>query len=130
MDLEVSQEIISTKPFEFKCLIPPDRVMRAFDQALAAGHPWPPGMPLSVVTYNAAKDEWKIMDGMMRICAAKDAGFQEIAALVASGETFDALESILRNGYYGEDFVEMLAMVSPTILENLELRDQSRMSGK
>jgi len=130
LDLRVYQEMIPTGPFEFKCLVPPEKTMRAFARAIDDDRPWPPGMPLAIVTYHKGKDEWKIMDGMMRICAAKDAGFEEIPALVASGETVDALESVLKDGYYGEDFVEMLAMVSPVVLANIELRDQNRMSGK
>jgi hypothetical protein len=68
------------------------------------------------------------MDGMMRICSAQQAQIPEIPALVASGETYDELEHILNQGYYGEDFIEMLAMVNPIISENLKLRDRNRSS--
>lgn len=130
LDLEVREASVSTKPFEFKCIIPPSRVMNAFLIAKEHGLAWPDRMPLPIVTYHEGKNEWRIMDGMMRICAAKDSGLEKIPALVASGETFDALADILKNGYYGEDFAEMLAMVSPEVLANLELRDETQMSGK
>jgi hypothetical protein len=130
LDLEVRQEIVQTGPFAFRCLIPLPRVQEVFKYAYHDNLAWPSRMPIPIVTYHRGRDEWRIMDGMMRICAAKDAGFTQIPALVASGETFEALEEILKLGYYGEDFVEMLAMVSPLVLENIEQRDESRMSGR
>ena len=71
------------------------------------------------------------MDGMNRICAAQMEGFEEIPAFVASGETHAELwDAILKHGYFGEDFVEMLSLIHPEIRENLRRRDDMRLAGK
>lgn len=131
LNLTVYLAEIPTSPFIFKCLTPRPALLADFNKAMRAHQPWPSGMPLPVVTYRDDQHEWEIMDGMNRICAAKMEGFREVPALVASGETHDKLyRAILKNGYFGEDFVEMLAMVSPEVLTNLKLRNKTQMSGK
>jgi len=131
LDLAVHYTSIPTAPFVFKCLTPRKGILDAFAKARRAGQLWPHGMPVPVVTYHQGRHEWEIMDGMNRICAAQMEGFEEIPAFVASGETHDELyRVILKNGYFGEDFIEMLALVSPEIRENLQRRDDLRLSGK
>lgn len=130
LNLSVEIRAIPTDPFRFRCLKPKWEVLAAFQEAAKLKQEWVPGMPFPVVTFNRGREEYEIMDGMMRICAAVIAGFDRIPAYVASGETYDALEPILRNGYYGEDFVEMLALAHPDVARNLRLRDDMRLAGK
>lgn len=121
---------IPTSVFSFHCLEPKPENLNLFREVLLEGLPWVDGIPFPVVTYNVSRNEWRIMDGMLRICTAQAAGFTEIPAFVASGETYEALAEILDEGYYGEDFVEMLSMVNPGVAKNMEARDQNRMAGK
>lgn len=131
LDLGVRHTVVPTAPFVFKCLQPRESLVETFRKAVRARQLWPLGMPIPVVTYHRSRDEWQIMDGMARICAAQTAGLEEIPALVASGETHDELyDAVLKEGYFGEDFVEMLAMVDPLVRENLALRDDMRLAGK
>ena len=131
LDLTVQHTVVPTAPFVFKCLQPRASILGAFSRAKRGGQLWPLGMPIPVVTYNRTEDEWQIMDGMQRICAAQIEGFGEIPALVASGETHDALwEPVLKEGYFGEDFVEMLSMVDPLVRENQAMGDDLRLAGK
>lgn len=131
LDLSVHYTSIPTAPFVFKCLTPRQAIWNAFKKAKLNGDLWPNGMPVPVVTYNERAHEWQIMDGMNRICAAQIEGFEEIPALVASGETHDILyQHILKDGYSGEDFIEMLAIVDPQIRDNMRRRDDLRLSGK
>lgn len=131
LDLSVHYTAIPTAPFVFRCLSPRQGILQAFQRAKRQGDLWPPGMPVPVVTYSPRHKEWQIMDGMNRICAAQMEGFEEIPAFVASGDTHDELHRlILHKGYFGEDFIEMLALVSPEIRENLHRRDDLRLSGK
>jgi hypothetical protein len=130
LDLDVHKEMIPLEPFVFNCLTPRKEIVASFKKAKRAKLPWPDGMPVPVVTFNRKRHEWAIMDGMTRICAAKMTGFNQIPALVASGETHDELHHILQYGYYGEDFVEMLAAVNPLVLNNLQNRDDMRLAGK
>jgi len=130
LDLTVRHTVIPTAPFVFKCLHPRASILEAFNRAKRGGQLWPLGMPIPVVTYDGTDDEWQIMDGMQRICAAQIEGFDEIPALVASGETHAALWHILKDGYFGEDFVEMLAMVDPLVRENQAMGDDLRLAGK
>jgi hypothetical protein len=130
LDLGVSRRLVPTDVFHFDCLEPKSGMLRAFRQAKAAGHDWVEGMPIPVLTYQSSDRTFRIMDGMLRICSARKARIKEFPALVASGDTYDALEDILRNGYYGEDFIEMLAMVNPLVRENLEMRRRRFLSGK
>jgi len=129
LDLRVDPMTISTAPYKFRCLKPKASVLEAFEKARERGQEWVPGMPVPVVTYHSKRNEWEIMDGMMRICAAIMAGYEVIPALVAKGETYDALDDILREGYYGEDFVEMLSMVNPDVARNCRLTDDLKLSG-
>jgi len=131
LDLTIHHASIPTAPFVFKCLAPRKGILDAFAKARQKGQLWPHGMPIPVVTYHKGRHEWQIMDGMNRICAAQMEGFQEIPAYVASGETHEILyEHILKDGYFGEDFVEVLAAVSPMIRSNLRRRDDMRLAGK
>lgn len=130
LDLHVSRITVPTRIFTFKCIEPKGAVVRAFKEAADKGHSWVEGMPVPVLTYHSGLKEYRIMDGMMRICAAQIAGIRDIPALVASGELYEILEPILDEGYYGEDFVDMLAMVNEEIRNNRESRDSNRLSGK
>lgn len=129
LDLSVSLGTIPTKPFSFKCLKPRIGVLDALTKAREDGLEWAPGMPLPIVTYHEGRDEWEIMDGMMRICAAIMAGYDTIPAYVARGETHDALWDILKEGYYGHDFVEMLALENPDLDRNQKMGDDLKLSG-
>lgn len=128
LDLSVKRWMVPTSVFSFQCLEPKRSMLEAFRDARTDGLPWVEGMPVPVLTYHPDRREYRIMDGMMRICSAQQMQIPEIPALVASGVTYDELEPILNQGYYGEDFVEMLSMVDPLVLENLKLRDQNRYS--
>lgn len=128
--LETPLREIPTSVFSFHCLEPKPESLNLFREALEQGLAWVEGVPLPIVTYNDSRNEWRIMDGMLRICTAQAAGYTEIPAFVASGETYEALADILDDGYYGEDFVEMLSMVNPEIARNMESRDQNRMAGR
>lgn len=130
LDLDVHMETVPVHVFKFTCLAPKPEVLRAFLEAKALGLPWVEGMPMPVVTWHPKKSAFRIMDGMMRISAAQEAGIREIPVFVASGDTYEELEEILEQGYYGEDFVEMLAMVNPEIRRNTESRDENRMAGR
>jgi len=131
LDLSIHHTTIPTAPFVFKCLTPRKGILDAFIRAKRLGELWPNGMPIPVVTYSPGRHEWQIMDGMNRICAAQMEGFEEIPAFVASGDTHNELyRAVLKDGYFGEDFIEMLALVSPEIRENLQRRDDLRLSGK
>lgn len=130
LDLDVRLELVPTYVFTFECLEPKPEVLQAFRDAQVLGLSWVDGMPAPVVTWHKKSSAFRIMDGMMRICAAKEAGIREIPAFVSSGETYEALEPILKQGYYGEDFVELLALVNPEIRRNLESRDENRMAGR
>ena len=128
LDLSVHRWMVPADSFHFQCLEPKPAMLDAFHRARAENLPWVEEMPLPVLVYHEGRHEFRIMDGMMRICSAQQAQIPEIPALVASGETYDELEHILNQGYYGEDFIEMLAMVNPIISENLKLRDRNRSS--
>lgn len=131
LDLGVRHTVVPTAPFVFKCLQPRESILASFRKAMRARQLWPLGMPIPVVTYHRGRDEWQIMDGMQRICSAQMEGFEGIPAFVASGETHEELyDAVLKEGYFGEDFVEMLAMVDPLVRENLALRDDMRLAGK
>jgi hypothetical protein len=130
LDLGVRKDLVPTNVFTFQCLEPKETLVEAFREAKRSHTFWVFGMPLPILTYHPGYREYRIMDGMMRICAAKTAGLDKFAAYVASGETYDALSSILDEGYYGEDFVEMLAMVNDEIRQNLEDRDKNRLAGR
>ena len=104
-------------------------MVEAFEDVRKKGAQWIPGMPIPVLVYYPRENDFRIMDGMMRICAAQKAGLRFIPAFIASGETYDVLEPILNRGYYGEDFVEMLSMVNPAVRNNLRLRDRNRLAG-
>lgn len=130
LDLEVHLDLVPTSIFALKKVEPRLSVYQAMRDAASRGESWVQGMPYPVLTWHKTSGKYRIMDGMMRLVAAQMAGIPVIPALIASGETYDALEPILRNGYYGEDFIEMLAMVSPDIRKNLDLRDENRLSGK
>lgn len=131
LDLSVHYTAIPTAPFVFKCLSPRKAILDAFKKAKRAGQLWPHSMPVPVVTYHKGHHEWEIMDGMNRICAAQIEGFEEIPAYVASGETHEELYAyILKDGYFGEDFIEMLALINPEIRDNLHRRDDMRLAGK
>lgn len=127
LDLSIKEMRVPTNAFFFKRLVPPKSLVRELRGAKKGGLPWVSGMPLPVLTL--ARREFRIMDGMKRIAAAKEAGYLEIPALVASGDTYEKLSPILANGYYGEDFIEMLATVDDLVRQNLELRDRNRLSG-
>lgn len=129
LDLRVLSEMVPTEPFVFHCLTPKESMLEVFKDAFRERKAWVEGMPVPVLVYYPEKNEFGIMDGMQRICAAQKAGLEEIPALIASGETYDILRPILENGYYGEDFVEMLAMANENIRRNLSLRDRNRMAG-
>lgn len=130
LDLSVELQKIPTSPFRFRCLKPKHSTLEVFQKAREAGEEWVPGMPLAIVTYHTKRKEYEIMDGMMRICAAIMAGYDFIPAIVAKGETHDALYDILLEGYYGQDFVEMLAMANPSVDDNLRMGDAMRLAGK
>jgi hypothetical protein len=129
LDLRVIPGMVPTAPFVFECLKAKDSMATAFHDAKRKYHKWVKGMPIPILVYYPERDEFRIMDGMMRICAAQAAGFDVFPALVASGETYDALEPILDQGYYGEDFIEMLMMASPSVRENQKIRDRNRLEG-
>lgn len=131
LDLGIRHTTIPTAPFVFKCLEPKESMVEAFKKAVRVRQLWPLGMPIPVVTYDQDRDEWRIMDGMSRICSAQLAGIEEIPAFVANGATHDELyRVILKDGYFGEDFVEMLALIHPEVRANLTLRDDMRLAGK
>lgn len=130
LDLSVQHLTVPAGAFSFGCLDPKADVLAALATALEDELPWVIGMPLPVLTYHPDTKEYRIMDGMMRICAAQMVGMKVFPALVANGDTYDALESILDNGYYGEDFVEMLAMTNEDVRKNLESRDGNRLAGR
>lgn len=129
LDLGVVTKMVPTKPFFFENLIPKKSMVEGFKRAIQKGLPWIEGMPIPVLVYYPDRDEYRVMDGIMRIGSAKEAGMKEFPALVASGETYDALEPIMINGYYGEDYVEMLSMVDEKVRGNLETRDRNMLSG-
>lgn len=128
LDLSVNKWLVPTAVFTFQCLEPKAVMLEAFKVAHRDGFLWVRNMPIPVVTHHRANREFRIMDGMARICSAQKARYTEVPALVASGETYEALRHILDEGYYGEDFIEMLAMVNPLVRENLELRDRNKHS--
>lgn len=130
LDLSIKEWMVPASAFSFECLEPTEAVFEAFRAAKAQGLPWVHTMPVPVLTYHSKDNKYRIMDGMMRICAAQAVGIKEIPAFVASGDTYDALKPILDHGYYGEDFVEMLAMVNTQVNENLDKRDRNRLAGK
>lgn len=129
LDLRVIPGMVPTTPFVFECLKPKESMATAFHDAKRNLHKWVKGMPIPILVYYPERNEFRIMDGMMRICSAKEAGFDSFPALLASGETYDALEPILDQGYYGEDFIEMLMMVSESVRENQRMRDRNRLEG-
>lgn len=129
LDLSVQKMVVETSSFTFKCLEPRESMLQAFRRAHTGHRLWVNEMPVPVLTLNQRERKFRIMDGMLRICSAKRAGFKTFPALVANGETYDALEPILAKGYYGEDFIEMLAMVNPLIRENLAIRKYRFLSG-
>lgn len=129
LDLSVKSWMIPAAAFSFECIEPKRSMLEAFRDAKRDGLPWVEHMPVPVLTYHSRDDKYRIMDGMMRICSSQAVGIPEFPALVASGETYEALEPILDQGYYGEDFIEMLAMVNQQVRENLEKRDRNRLAG-
>lgn len=129
LDLRVLPGMVPTDAFAFECLEPKKDMLQAFRDARRDRENWVPGMPVPVLVYYPERNEWRIMDGMMRICSAQRAGIPSFPALIASGEAYDALEPILDQGYYGEDFIEMLAMTSEDIRDNLRKRDRKRLEG-
>jgi hypothetical protein len=129
LDLTVKTWMVPVDAFSFECLEPKPGIQAIFHQARNAGMEWVPEMALPVLTYHPRERKFRIMDGMMRICAAQVAHFKEIPALVANGDTYDALQPILDHGYYGEDFIEMLSMVNEDVRENIERRERYRLSG-
>lgn len=129
LDLSIKSWMVPTSSFTFECLKPSPSTIKAFEMALEDGLSWLQEMPFPVLTYHKKENKYRIMDGMMRICAAQKAGMHEIPALIASGATFDALQAILEQGYYGEDFMEMLALADEPVRENLQKRDRNRLAG-
>jgi hypothetical protein len=127
LDLSVTVGPIPVDAFMFRYMRPRSSTLQALKKAKREGLEWAQDMPIPVVTLHGKTFE--IMDGMMRIRAAQEAGFKEIPAIIASGDTYDALRHILKRGYYGEDFVEMMAMESPVVRKNLEHRNKNRMAG-
>lgn len=129
LDLGVQLWNVPTKPFVFKGLVPPESMVEAFKRAKREGLPWVPGMPKPVLIYHPKEDQYEIMDGIRRIASAKKAKFKEVPAFVARGYVYDALEPLFQDGYYGEDYIEMLAMANPEIRENLELTNKTKLAG-
>lgn len=130
LDLTTQKWMVDPRTFKFDCLEPKPSMLQAFRAAHAAGRDWVQGMPVPVLTFHSNDRSFRIMDGMLRICSAKKAGMTQIPAIMANGNTYDALEHILVKGYYGEDFIEMLAMVNPFVQANLAMRDRNKAMGR
>lgn len=129
LDLSVHLWMVPTKAFTFKGLVPPETTVEAFKRAKREGLDWVPGMPKPVLIYYPKEDEYRVMDGIRRIASAKKAKFKEFPAFVSRGHVYDFLEPIFQEGYYGEDYVEMLSMVNEEIRDNLELTNKTKLAG-
>ena len=129
LDLSTRKMMVPVNAFKFHLLEPSKSVMAAFHQAKVQGLSWPKGVPLPVLTYHPADRTFGVMDGMMRIRAAQLMKMPQFPALVASGDTYDALQPILSRGYHGDDFVEMLCLVSPEVRKNQESCNRNRLAG-
>lgn len=129
LDLNVKPWMVPTSAFSFNCIEPKRSMLEAFRDAKREGLPWVEHMPVPVLTYHPNVDKYRIMDGMLRICSAQAVDIPEFPALVASGDTYEALEPILDQGYYGDDFIEMLAMVNDQVRDNLNMRNRNKLAG-
>lgn len=121
--------MVPATAFTFRLLEPPEATLKVFREAARKGSSWPSGIPLPILTYHADDRMFGIMDGMMRIRSAQLAGIPQFRTLVASGETYDELMPILDQGYYGEDFVEMLCLVNPEVRKNQQSCNRNRLAG-
>lgn len=129
LDLDVHLWMVPTSLFAFKGLVPPPSMVEAFKKAKREGLDWVPGMPKPVLVFHPKPEEYQIMDGIRRIASAKKAKFKEFPAFVSRGYVYDALEPIFQDGYYGEDYIEMLAMVNEEIRKNLDLTNKTKLAG-
>lgn len=129
LDLDVQLWMVPTELFAFKGLTPPAAMVEAFKKAKREGLEWVPGMPKPVLVFHPKPEEYQIMDGIRRIASAKKAKFKDFPAFVGRGSVYDALEAIFQDGYYGEDYIEMLAMANEEIRKNLELTNKTKLAG-
>jgi hypothetical protein len=125
LDLSAKKAFVPINAFVFHLLQPSNSVTQAFKGQLL----WPDALPIPILTYHQKDKSFGIMDGMLRIRGAQLARLSTIPAYIASGETYDALESILDRGYYGEDFVELLCLVNAEVRKNQEGVNRNRLAG-